>query len=55
MTVYVTDMRHRLDWAKCSGEAFAAATVPAQTLLGISQLAFPEMMLEIDVTAVAHE
>jgi enamine deaminase RidA (YjgF/YER057c/UK114 family) len=55
MTVYVTDMRHRLDWAKCSGEAFAGATVPAQTLLGISQLAFPEMMLEIDVTAVAHE
>ena len=55
MTVYVTDMRYRLDWAKCSGEAFAGATVPAQTLIGISQLAFPEMMLEIDVTAVAHE
>jgi enamine deaminase RidA (YjgF/YER057c/UK114 family) len=55
MTVYVTDMRNRLDWAKCSGEAFAGVTVPAQTLLGISQLAFPEMMLEIDVTAVAHE
>ena len=55
MTVYVTDMRYRLDWAKCSGEAFAGATVPAQTLLGISQLAFPEMMLEIDVTAVAPE
>jgi enamine deaminase RidA (YjgF/YER057c/UK114 family) len=55
MTVYVTDMRNRLDWAKCSGEAFAGATVPAQTLLGISQLAFPEMMLEIDVTAVSHE
>jgi enamine deaminase RidA (YjgF/YER057c/UK114 family) len=53
--VYVTDMRNRLDWAKCSGEAFAGATVPAQTLLGISQLAFPEMMLEIDVTAVSHE
>ncbi len=55
MTVYVTDMRYRLDWAKCSGENFAGATVPAQTLLGISALAFPEMMIEIDVTAVAHE
>lgn len=55
MTVYVTDMRYRLDWAKCSGEAFAGATVPAQTLLGISQLAFPEMILEIDVTAIARE
>jgi len=55
MTVYVTDMRYPLDWAKCSGEAFAGATVPAQALLGISQLALPEMMLEIDVTAVAHE
>jgi hypothetical protein len=29
--------------------------VPAQTLLGISQLALPETMLEIDITAVAHE
>jgi hypothetical protein len=29
--------------------------VPAQTLLGITSLAFPEMILEIDVTAVAHE
>ena len=55
MTVYVTDMRYRLDWAKCSGEAFAGATVPAQTLLGISALAFPEMMIEIDVTAVSHQ
>jgi enamine deaminase RidA (YjgF/YER057c/UK114 family) len=55
MTVYVTDMRSRLDWAKCSQEAFAGERVPAQTLLGISSLAFPEMMLEIDVTAVAHE
>jgi enamine deaminase RidA (YjgF/YER057c/UK114 family) len=54
MTVYVTDMRSRLDWAKCSQEAFAGERVPAQTLLGISALAFPEMMIEIDVTAVAH-
>ncbi len=55
MTVYVTDIRRRLDWAKCSQAAFAGETVPAQTLLGISALAFPEMMLEIDLTAVAHE
>lgn len=55
MTVYVTDMRYRLDWAKCSQENFAGERVPAQTLLGISALAFPEMMVEIDVTAVAHE
>ena len=55
MTVYVTDMRYRLDWAKCSQEAFAGERVPAQTLVGISALAFPEMMVEIDVTAVSHE
>jgi enamine deaminase RidA (YjgF/YER057c/UK114 family) len=55
MTVYVTDMRYRLDWAKCSQKAFEGVRVPAQTLLGISSLAFPEMMLEIDVTAVARE
>lgn len=55
MTVYVTDMRYRLDQAKCSGENFAGETVPSQTPLGISQLAVPEMMIEIDVTALAHE
>jgi len=55
MIVYVTDMRYRLDYAKCSSEVYAGATVPAQTLLGISQLAFPEMMVEIDVTAIARE
>ena len=55
MTVYVTDMRYRLDWAKCSQENFAGERVPAQTLLGISQLAFPEMIIEIDVTAVSHQ
>lgn len=55
MTVYVTDMRYRLDWAKCSGENFSGEVVPAQTLLGISQLAFPEMMIEIDVIAIAKE
>ncbi|MBX9827375.1 MAG: RidA family protein [Xanthobacteraceae bacterium] len=55
MTVYVTDMRYRLDWAKCSQDNFAGERVPAQTLVGISSLAFPEMMVEIDVTAVSHE
>jgi 2-iminobutanoate/2-iminopropanoate deaminase len=31
MTVYVTDMRNRLDWAKCSGEAFRCDGAGADT------------------------
>ena len=38
MTVYVTDMRNRLDWAKCSGEAFAGATVPARAPASMDML-----------------
>ena len=52
MTVYVTDMRHRLDWGEAP--AFAGAT-PRRRFWASAQLAFPEMMVEIDVTAVSHE
>ena len=62
LSVYTINMRsqrwsarYQLDWAKCSQENFAGERMPAQTLLGISQLACPEMMVEIDVTGVSHE
>ena len=49
---YVTDMRYQADYGKCRSEAFGTAPPPAHTLLNITQLAWPGMMLEVDVTAM---
>lgn len=48
---YVTDMRYRQDVGKCRNEAFAGVPVPNNTFLGVTSLAFPGMLVEIDVTA----
>jgi enamine deaminase RidA (YjgF/YER057c/UK114 family) len=48
---YVTDMRYRQDVGKCRNEAFAGIPVPNNTFLGVSSLAFPNMLVEIDITA----
>lgn len=52
VTTYITDLRHRLTMGKCIGESWGGVTFPAHTLLGISALAFPEMIIEVDVTAI---
>ena len=52
MVTYVTDMRYQADYGKCRVEEFGSNPLPAHTLLTISQLAWPGMMVEIDVTAV---
>jgi enamine deaminase RidA (YjgF/YER057c/UK114 family) len=54
MTVYMTDIRFFPDWGKCRGEEFkdVGADLPASTLLNVQQLAWPYMMVEVDVTAV---
>jgi 2-iminobutanoate/2-iminopropanoate deaminase len=49
---YVTDMRHQADYGRCRSEAFGANPPPAHTLLNITQLAWPGMMVEVDVTAM---
>jgi 2-iminobutanoate/2-iminopropanoate deaminase len=49
---YVTDMRYQADYGKCRSEIFGAAPPPAHTLLNIVQLAWPGMMVEVDVTAM---
>lgn len=49
---YVTDIRYIGDLAKCRNATFGTGPVPTNTLLNISGLAFPEMMIEVDVTAV---
>jgi len=52
VVAYVTDMRYQPDYGRCRAEAFGPAPPPAHTLLGISQLAWPGMMVEVDVTAM---
>src|SRR6266849_3540793 len=52
MVTYITDARYQPDYGKCRVEAFGTKPRPAHTLLNISQLAWPGMMVEIDVTAV---
>ena len=52
VTTYMTDLRNRLNMGKCIGEAWGNVVFPAHTLLGISALAFPEMLIEVDATAI---
>jgi enamine deaminase RidA (YjgF/YER057c/UK114 family) len=51
---YVTDVdRYLMEGAALVGQRFGAAGIqPAGTLLGISRLAFPELLIEIEATAV---
>jgi 2-iminobutanoate/2-iminopropanoate deaminase len=51
-TVYVTDIRHFTLLPKCRAEAIPGAELNASTLLNVSQLAWPDMAIEIDVIAV---
>jgi enamine deaminase RidA (YjgF/YER057c/UK114 family) len=54
LNYYVTDVDRYLTEAAAIGERVAAAGVqPAGTLLGVSRLAFPDLLIEIEATAVA--
>ncbi len=55
LNYYVTDVeRFFTEGAQVIGERFGAAGVqPAGTLLGISRLAFPDLLIELEATAVA--
>jgi 2-iminobutanoate/2-iminopropanoate deaminase len=52
MVTYLTDVRYQPDYGKCRAEVFGAQPMPVHTLLTISQLAWPGMMVEVDVTAM---
>jgi 2-iminobutanoate/2-iminopropanoate deaminase len=52
MVTYLTDVRYQPDFGKCRQEPFGTIPMPAHTLLTISQLAWPGMIIEIDVTAM---
>src|SRR3954462_6210279 len=51
VTTYITDVRSMPDVGKCRSEALAGVPLPAHTLVAISALAWPGMMVEVDVTA----
>ncbi len=49
---YVTDARYQPQAGKCRREAYGGASLPVHTFLNVSQLAWPNMMVEIDVIAM---
>jgi 2-iminobutanoate/2-iminopropanoate deaminase len=52
MTTYMTDVRYQAEFGRCRSETFGTTPMPAHTLLTINQLAWPGMLVEIDVTAM---
>jgi 2-iminobutanoate/2-iminopropanoate deaminase len=52
IVTYVTDIRFQMDAGKCRAEAFAGLPLPVHTFLNVNQLAWPGMLVEVDVTAV---
>lgn len=52
MVTYVTDIRYQPLYGPCRSAAFAGATLPAHTFLNINQLAWPGMLVEVDITAM---
>lgn len=49
---YVTDMRHQRQAGESRKLAYGDAPLPAHTFLNVSQLAWPDMLVEFDVIAV---
>ena len=54
VTTYMTDLRYRLEMGKCIGASWGGVTFPSHTLIGVEALAFPEMIIEVDATAVVQ-
>jgi enamine deaminase RidA (YjgF/YER057c/UK114 family) len=53
MVTYVTDARYLPDYGTCRVEVFGEKGIfPAHTFVNINQLAFPGMLVEVDVTAM---
>jgi 2-iminobutanoate/2-iminopropanoate deaminase len=52
VTTYITDLRHRLTLGQCVKDTWGDIVFPTNTLIGVGALAFPEMIIEVDVTAI---
>jgi enamine deaminase RidA (YjgF/YER057c/UK114 family) len=55
VVTYVTDIRNQAQVGKCRTEALAGAPQPVHTFLNINQLAWPGMLVEMDVIAITKE
>ena len=55
IVTYVTDIRFQANAGKCRAEALAGAPPPVHTFLNINQLAWPGMLVEVDIIAVTKE
>ncbi len=51
VNTYVTDIRHRADYAAVR-EEFFGKKLPASTMVGVTSLAHPDFMIEIEAIAV---
>jgi len=51
IVTYTTAVRNLQNALKCKAETFGSAPIPASTFLVVSQLAWPLMSIEIEVTA----
>ena len=51
VVTYMTDVRDFAEAGKCQTEAFGSAIQPAGTVVVVSALVWPGMLLEVDVTA----
>ena len=51
VNTYVTDIRHRADYAVVR-EEFFGKKLPASTMVGVTALAHPDFMIEIEAIAV---
>jgi 2-iminobutanoate/2-iminopropanoate deaminase len=54
MTVFITDMANGTRFTQLRKEFFQADRYPASALIGINELARPEMMVEIQAIAVVE-
>jgi 2-iminobutanoate/2-iminopropanoate deaminase len=52
MTVFITDMANGTRFTQLRKEFFQEGRYPASALIGIKELARPEMMIEIQAIAV---
>ncbi|MET0539535.1 MAG: RidA family protein [Xanthobacteraceae bacterium] len=52
VVTYVTDVRNLPETGKCRAEALEGAPQPVHTFLNINQLAWPGMLVEVDVIAI---
>jgi enamine deaminase RidA (YjgF/YER057c/UK114 family) len=55
VTTYLTDLRYREELARIRAEFFPDGKLPASTLVGVTGLADPDMLVEIEAIAVIPE